>query len=85
MSEGRLNVLRLKESTRESPGEFICECGAKVNFTMHHDFVESECKWCGKKYCVKVGEDIWNCCKLPLNPPSIEDKSHEISFTDDSD
>ena len=66
-------ILTIKESTRQYPANFICDCRNKVTLALHHDFLENTCYVCGKSYSIKVGKDIWNCCCASMNPPIIEE------------
>ena len=60
-------MLHLKESGRERPEMFMCECGQGVQMVLHRDFLEGTCNMCKRVYTVKVNVGIWNCCAQPDN------------------
>ena len=49
-------MIFIKESTRENPASFTCNCGYKVSLVLHHDYLENSCQ-CGRHYAIKaIGE-----------------------------
>jgi hypothetical protein len=76
-------MIKIPESTKMQGGcDLVCECGNSVHFVIHWDFIEGTCK-CGKQYCIKIAENLWNCCSgaenASLYQPEGKKKLHQIN------
>ncbi len=60
-------MITIKESTIDNLAQMICSCGKEAIFVIHSDYLEGYCPHCNKKYAIKIGHTLWNCCNKPLN------------------